>query len=94
MPAVWATRLIFAAPSFVTTAEASWLFDHRIIGAEDLPLVASQVARAHVRLAQVGDEQQRLDDARALHRAVEVAAPDVLLRPHRERHRRPAGASA
>ena len=33
MPALWATRLIFAAPSFVTTAEASWLFDHRIIGA-------------------------------------------------------------
>ena len=33
IPALWATRLIFAAPSFVTTAEASWLFDHRIIGA-------------------------------------------------------------
>ena len=33
MPAWCATRLIFAAPSFATTAEASWLFDHRIIGA-------------------------------------------------------------
>ena len=71
------------------------LFDHRIIGAEDLPLVAgSASARAHVRLAQVGDEQQRLDHARALDRAVEVAAPDVLLRPHGERDGRPGAPSA
>ena len=32
MPALCATRSIFSGPSFATTAEASWLFDQRIIG--------------------------------------------------------------
>ena len=55
--------------------------------AQQMPLRAGQGPRADARLAQVGDQQQRLDDARALHRPVEVAAPQPPVGAHREGHR-------
>ena len=51
---------------------------------QQVPLIAPQRPRAHVRLAQVGDEQQGLDHARALHGPVEVAPPQPPVGPHRE----------
>ena len=55
MPARRAARSTRAAPSRVAIAAAFLLLDHRTIGEQQVPLVAPQRRRAHVRPAQVCD---------------------------------------
>ena len=78
IPARRARRTIAGLPTMSRTRVAAMLSDRRIIGREQRLLAGVERPVAHARLAQVGDQQHRLDHARRRELAVQPAARETV----------------